>query len=70
MISFCNCRVQSVISVKLGCVMGGSVSAHMRVSALSQMQNVLSAKEVSGTMVGCSHLKVRKSKRYFSPHVA
>lgn len=51
-----------MISVKLGCVTGGSASAHTHVSALSQMQNVSSAKEVSGTTVGCSHLKIRKSK--------
>lgn len=35
--------------------MGGSVSAHMRASALLQMQNVLSVKELSGIMVGCLH---------------
>lgn len=40
--------VQSVISVKLGYATGGSVSAHMRASALLPMQNVLSVKEVSG----------------------
>lgn len=50
-----------MISVKLGCVTGGSVSVHMHVSALLQMQNVLSVKELSGTTVGCSHL--RKSKQ-------
>lgn len=39
-----------MISVRLGCVMGGSVSAHTRASALLQMQNVLSVKELSGIM--------------------
>ncbi|EMP28262.1 hypothetical protein UY3_14635 [Chelonia mydas] len=43
-------RVQYVISVKLGSAMVGSVSAHMPVSALLQMQNALSVKEVSGIM--------------------
>lgn len=56
-----------MISVKLGCVTGGSVSAHTRVSARSQMRNVSSAKEASGTTVGCSHLKIQKCKPSFSP---
>lgn len=68
MLSFCNCRVQSVISVKLGYATGGSVSAHMRASALLPMQNVLSVKEVSGITVGCSQL-MTKSKLCFSSHV-
>lgn len=54
--SFCNCRGQSVISVKLGCATGGSVSAHMHASALLQMQNASSVKEASGITVGCSQL--------------
>lgn len=39
-----------MISVKPGCVTGGSVSAPTRVCALWQMRSALSVKEVSGTM--------------------
>lgn len=55
-----------MISVRLGCVTGGSVSAHMRASALLQMQNVLSVKELSGIMVGSLHLNLP----ILFPHIA